>query len=207
MGCQPTLLRFVEDWRNALDNRQYAAAIMMELSTAFHCLPQGMLHGKLQAYRLSMEACALVSSYLSDRKHKVKVEPHYSEWSNLTEAPVSIMGHLLFNVFINDIVQAIGRSSLYNYADDNTLSYAHHNAETIMNTLQQNCPSMLHWFQENQMKLNPDKFQSISFGNRGNGVITKFKRGTRQVKFEDYVVLIGIELDHMLTLNNHITDI
>ena len=109
--------------------------------------------------------------------------------------------------FINDIVQAIGRSSLYNYADDNTLSYAHHNAETVMHTLQQDCPSMLHWFQENQRKLNPDKFQYISFGNRGNGVITNFKRGTRQLKFEDYVVLIGIALDHMLTLNNHITDI
>ena len=56
----------------------------------------------------------------------------------------SILGPLLFNVFINDICQALGRSSLYKYADDNTLSYAHHNAETVIYTLQQDCSSLLH---------------------------------------------------------------
>ena len=57
------------------------------------------------------------------------------------------------------------------------------------------------------MKVNPDKFQAISFGKRGNGVITDFKCGTTQVKCEDSVVLLGIELDYMLTFNDHITDI
>ena len=45
------------------------------------------------------------------------------------------MDPLLFNVFINDIFQALGRSSLYNYADDNTLSYAHHNADTVIHNV------------------------------------------------------------------------
>ena len=44
------------------------------------------------------------------------------------------------------------------------------------------------------MKVNPDKFQAISFGKRGKGVITDFKCGTTQVKCEDSVVLLGIEL-------------
>ena len=69
MGCQSTLLRLVEDWRNALDNRQYAAAIMMDLSKAFDCLPHGLLLGKLRAYGLSVKACALVSSYLRPCSH------------------------------------------------------------------------------------------------------------------------------------------
>ena len=127
MGCQSTLLRLVEDWRNALDNRQYAAAIMMDPSKAFDCLPHGLLIGKLRAYGLSVKACALVSSYPSDRKHTVKLGSHHSEWSNITKGVPqgSILGPLLFNVFINDIFHALGRSSLYNYADDNTLSYAH----------------------------------------------------------------------------------
>ena len=106
----------------------------------------------------------------------------------------SIIGPLLFNVFINDIFQALGRSSLYNYADDNTLSYAHH--KTLIHTLQQDCSSRLHWFQENQMKVNPEKFQAINFGKRANCVITYFKCGMLQVKCEDSVVLLCIELDH-----------
>ena len=146
---------------------------------------------------------------MSDRKQTVKLGPHYSECSNITKGVPqgSILGPLLFNVFINDIFHALGRSSLYNYADDNTLSYAHHNAETVINTLQKDCSSLLHWFQENQMKVNPHKFQAISFGKRGNGVITDFKCGMTQVKCEDSVVLLGIAIDHMLTFNDHITDI
>ena len=109
--------------------------------------------------------------------------------------------------FINDIFHALGRSSVYNYADVNTLSYAHHNAETVINMLQQDCSSLLHWFHNNQMRVNPHKFQAISFSKRGNGVITDFKCGMTQVKCQDYVVLFGIEIDHMLTFNDHITDI
>ena len=151
MGCQSTLLRLVEDWRNALDNRQYAEAIMMDLSMAFDCLPHDLLLGNLREYGLSVKECALVSSYLSDRKPTVKLGPHYSKWSNITKGVPqwSIMGPQLFIVFINDIFQALGRSSLYIYADDITLSYAHPNAETVIHTLQQDCSSLLHRFQEN----------------------------------------------------------
>ena len=120
-----------------------------------------------------MKARALVSRYLSDRKQTAKLGPHYSEWSNITKGVPqgSILVPLLFNVcfFINYIFQALGKSSMYIYADDNTFSYAHHNADTVIHTLQQDCSSLLHWFHENQMKVNPDKFQGISFGKRGGG--------------------------------------
>ena len=80
-------------------------------------------------------------------------------------------------------------------------------SDTVIHTLQQDCSSLLHWFQEHQMKVNPDKFQAIRFGKRGNGVITDFTCGMTQVRCEDSVVLLGIALDHMLTFNDHITDI
>ena len=57
------------------------------------------------------------------------------------------------------------------------------------------------------MKVNPDKFQAISFGKRGHGAITDFTCGMTQVRCEDSVVLIGIELDHIITLNDQISDI
>ena len=80
----------------------------------------------------------------------------------------------LFNVFINDIIHFLDKSSLYNYADDNTLSYAHSNSDTLIHTLQQDYTSTLQWFNINQMKANLSKFQTISFGKRGTRDIINF---------------------------------
>ena len=60
MGSQYTLLGLVPHWRNALDNRQYAAAIMMDLSEEFDCLPHGLLLGKPRSCGLSVNACGNV---------------------------------------------------------------------------------------------------------------------------------------------------
>ena len=57
-------------------------------------------------------------------------------------------------------------------ADDNTLSYAHSNSDSLTHTLQQNCTSTLQWFNINQMEANPSKLLAISFGKRGTRDIT-----------------------------------
>ena len=105
MGCQSTLLRLVEDWPRAMDNNEYVAAIRMDLSRAFDSLPHDLLLGKLRAYGLCDKACALIGSYLADRLQQVRLGAHCSEWSEIIKgAPHgSIIGPLLFNIFVNDI--------------------------------------------------------------------------------------------------------
>jgi hypothetical protein len=49
-GCQTTLLRLLEDWKTALDKNRYVAAILMDLSKAFDCVPHDILLCKLSAY-------------------------------------------------------------------------------------------------------------------------------------------------------------
>ena len=141
----------------------------MVLTKAFDGLAHSLLLGKLSAYGLSDKSCRLVSNYLSNRKERVKLGPHYSEWADIVRGVPqgSMFCPLLFNICINDIFQFFDKSSLYNYADDNTLSYAHSNSDPLIHTLQRDCTSTLHWFNINQMKANPSKFQAISFGKRG----------------------------------------
>ena len=67
-------------WRKALDNHKSAAAVLMDLSKAFACLPHGLLIEKLRAYGLAPEAIDLLSSYLSDRVQQVRLGSHTSKW-------------------------------------------------------------------------------------------------------------------------------
>jgi hypothetical protein len=66
-GCQSTLLKIIEDWKRALDENKYVAAILMDLSKAFDCLPHDLLLLKLKHYGLGNAALGLLESYLSER--------------------------------------------------------------------------------------------------------------------------------------------
>ena len=139
----------------------------------------------------------------------MKLGPRYSEWADIVSGvpQCSILRPLLFNVFINDICHFLDKSSLYNYADDNTLSYAHSKYDTLIHTLQQDCTSTLQWFNVNKMKANTSKFQAISFGKRGTRDIKNLTFENTTIHCENSVVLLGIEIDHSLTFSIHIANI
>jgi hypothetical protein len=63
-GCQTALLKIIEDWKKALDDNKFVAAILMDLSKAFDCLPHNLLLLKLKTYGLSDSALDLLFSYL-----------------------------------------------------------------------------------------------------------------------------------------------
>ena len=137
----------------------------MDLSKAFDCLPHDILICKLSAYGLSDNATKLLLSYLSNRKQQIKIGNIVSTWENIQkEVPQgSILGGpLLFNVFINDILYFIKHCDLYNYADDNTLSFHSPNFDEVVNVLQQESNILINWFHFNCMQANPEKFQAIS---------------------------------------------
>ena len=120
----------------------------MDLSKAFDCLPHALLIAKLRAYGLSISACDLISSYLSDRRQRVKIKDSRSEWREVRKGVPqgSILGPLLFNIFLNDMFLFVEKCSLYNYADDNSISTASTSVDGVLTNLIIDCENTLKWF-------------------------------------------------------------
>ena len=88
-----------------------------------------------------------MDSYLSNRKQCVKIGSVCSLFSK---------------IFINDIFCFISKSSLYNYADDTTLSYSDTDINSLTNVLEEKSKVLITWFNDIQMQANPDKFQATA---------------------------------------------
>ena len=112
---------------------------------------------------------------------------------------------MLFNIFINDIFYFISDSSLYSYADDNTLLYSGYELDKIINTLEKDSLNLIDWFTSNQMKTNPDKYQAIAIGKNTQSKNISFYLNGNIIKTEDKVKLLGVTIDYELKFNSHIT--
>ena len=117
----------------------------------------------------------------------------------------SILGPVLFNIFLNDIFNVVTSSKLYNYADDNTVSCSDRNIETVKQHLEEDSLSLIQWFDDNQMKANPEKFQAIVLGN--NPCKITFNIGTTKIDCQEEVDLLGVTIDFKLNFNSHISKI
>ena len=120
---QHALFRLLQKWQKELDSGGFIGTILMDLSKSYDCLSHDLLTAKLEAYGLDNDSLNLLLDYLSFRKQRNKVGSAYSKRSKIRRGVPqgSILGPLLFNIFINYIFMIIEQSDICHFADDNTL--------------------------------------------------------------------------------------
>ena len=148
-SCYTALLQMTEDWKNSIDNREAIAAVAVDLSKAFDAINHCLLLKKLKAYGFSLHTLEMMSSYLLGRQQCVGVTGVCSKLnfiSIITGVPQgSLLGPMLFNIFINDL-SCVLSVSLKLYADDTTAFLSDVSPTILQFSIDKDLQTLSSWF-------------------------------------------------------------
>jgi hypothetical protein len=165
-SCTSNLLAFLEKVTTALDNSDPVDVIYLDFAKAFDTVPHERLKKKLKAHGISGGLLRWISAWLSDRKQRVVLNGKESTWEAvLSGVPQgSVLGPLLFLLFINDLDQAVSLSELlYKFADDTKLASLIKNEEDRQR-LQASLNGLVQWSEKWGMSFNVKKCKVMHLG-------------------------------------------
>ena len=171
-STENALLSLIEKWEKVLDNKGYGGAIQMDLLIAFDTINYDLLIAKLHVYSFSKEPLKLIKSYLTIRWRRTKLNTGLSKWTEiLLGVPQwSLLGKLLFNIYVNDLDFLTENTNVCNYADDATFYACDWDLHNLISRLEHDSVLAIEWLQCNYMKLNQGKCNLLISGHRYESV-------------------------------------
>ena len=180
------------------------------MSKAFDSLYPPLLINKLKAYGFSDNSLALMRSYFTNRKNRVKISQQIaSDWCTTKRGcpQGSAFGPLLWNVFQNDLHLTTEENKLFMYADDHQLFSVAKSAKEVEHTLNEGGNNISDWYNNNLLQGNFSKYQAMSLGPRNCTKDLQIKINDTVVEKKSEIMLLGVTLDYQLTFSSHVSNI
>ena len=138
-SCESSLVAILDKWKGPVDDKKVFGALLTNLSKEFDCFFRDLIIAKLNAYGFSLLALKLIHDYLSNRQQRTKIYHDFSSWEEvLFGVPQgSVLGPILFNIFLSDLFLVMKETEFTSYADDNTLYDAGNTIEEVISSLQE----------------------------------------------------------------------
>ena len=159
---------------------------------------------KLNAYGFDYNSIKLIHCYLTNRYQRVKVNCDYSSWTEIINGVPqgSILGPLLFNIYLSDLFIFFQESDLANYADDNTPYACEKDIEAVLIKLEQDSKRLIEWVCYNSLKANPDKFHLLLSSDDTNLLVNV---DNYEIFNSNCEKLLGVKFDNKLKFNEHVS--
>ena len=184
---------------------------MVDLQKAFDTVDHKILLAKLSHCGIKGNANKWFGSYLSERAQSVSVNGFNSTEMKVTcgVPQGSILGPLLFTLYINDMHNAFTKCLVHHFADDTNLLFAHKNPAVIQKVLNKELRQLVEWLRANRLSLNADKTEFLVFRPPGKTLNTRITLQLDQKKiFESTKIkYLGLLLDSRLSWKFHINEL
>ena len=192
-----------------MDGHKIPGTIFIDLSKAFDTLSYDILLYKLKFYGISGLEHKLIASYLSNRKQYVMFNNKNSEFTEIrTGVPQgSILGPLLFSIYINDLIKVSNKLNFIMYADDTTIYFDFEDFEkdSLEHQINEELKRLNIWLKLNKLTLNATKTKSMVFHRKQKQIEPlHFSIDGKVIENVSSFNFLGITLDEGLTWKNHI---
>ena len=191
------------------ESQKISCGIFLDLKKAFDTVDHAILMQKLQAYGVNGTFWSIINSYLSNRYQCVEFK---NALSNLREIKIgipqgSILGPLLFIIFINDFAKISDKFTPLLFADDTALLFEADSPQQLQKLLDEELPKVCSWLQANKLSLNTQKTYCQVYSNFKKNISINVTLAGEKINEVETVKYLGVFIDKNMKWNSHITHI
>ena len=209
-STEHALISLTESIKTTLDNKRLGCGIFIDLQKAFDTVNHEILLNKLEHYGIRDTALAWFESYLTSRRQLVSINGYSSSMCSIScgVPQGSVLGPLLFLIYINDLPNVSSMLSFFLFADDTNIYLEAGDLNSLTQTINRELSKVKSWLDCNKLALNIDKTNFVLFHSPRKILPDQIniKFGHKKVSRAKYVKFLGILLDEHLNRKYHITE-